>query len=256
MKLLLIDAGNTKLKWCCEDTASQELVARGADGYVGAADAIITAINQKVGKPDKVGISCVKSIPFKVELVDAVSRVWGITPFVASVESVAHGIRCSYEDPARMGVDRWLAMIAVRYRFRGCFCVVDSGSATTFDWVSSNGEHLGGFIVAGLRLSISALLAGTDQVIVDYDKLSGADPLPGKSTTDAVYHGALFSCLSQVKEAYQYLLSVQDTGEVRMVLAGGDAQLLSSHLTEIPHEIASDLVFEGLKVMLDLKEGR
>ena len=252
MKLLLIDAGNSQLKWRCEESLTGELLSRGVIGYVATAEDIITEINQKVGKPEQVGISCVKSASFKACLVDAAVSVWRIEPFVATVNAVDCGLRCSYQDPSRLGIDRWLAMIAVRHRCNGSFCVVDSGSATTFDWVSSQGDHLGGYIVAGLRLSVSALLAGTDQVLVESDKLSAALPVPGKGTTDAVYNGALFAFLAQVKEAYQYLLSVKDGAEACMVLAGGDAALLSSHL-KVPHEVVNDLVFEGLKVMLENK---
>ncbi|MDX1695326.1 MAG: type III pantothenate kinase [Ketobacteraceae bacterium] len=247
MAALLIDVGNTNFKWRWQ---TSDATLEGAGSSREPCTDAIARLAADIGAPERVGLACVKSQQYQEAMLDALRQHFAVEPFVARVSGAACGLVNSYQDPARMGIDRWLAMIGVRHGFEGAFCVMDCGSAVTADWVSETGQHLGGFILAGLRLSVGALLAGTDQVIVDYDKLEHADILPGASTTDAVYNGALFSLVAQVRSAYQHLQRIAGDGASQLVLTGGDAHLLARHL-DCPCRIVGGLVFEGLEVMMN-----
>ena len=61
------------------------------------------------------------------------------------------GVRCAYADPARLGVDRWVAVLAAYHAAHGAACVLDAGTAVTFDAVAADGRHLGGLIFPGAR---------------------------------------------------------------------------------------------------------
>lgn len=247
MSDLLIDIGNTHFKWLLRGgEQAQRGVGSSGEDY----DDAIGLLAASLGEVDRVGVACVKSQVYQQAMVAALQRHFGVEPFVACVSSDACGVVNSYTDPARMGVDRWLAMIAARQRAAGAFCVVDCGSAVTFDWVGRNGRHIGGYIVAGLRLAVSSLLSGTDQVIVDYDGLVDGRPEPGRNTTDAVYNGAVFSLVAQVEAAHQSLCRLAGQSSAQLVLTGGDAGLVSRFLG-CEAEVVDDLVFEGLEVMMN-----
>src|SRR3546814_5490867 len=61
-----------------------------------------------------------------------------------------HGLRNAYREPERLGVDRWLAMIAAWHTHRGAACIANAGTALTVDVIDAQGQHLGGIIAAGL----------------------------------------------------------------------------------------------------------
>ncbi|MCG8672343.1 MAG: type III pantothenate kinase [Pseudomonadales bacterium] len=243
MGLLLFDVGNTQIKWRFLDGDS---VLRGVGSSLEGQRDWLSGLARRFSGVTGVAISCVKSAEYRAALVEDVRQLLGLDPYIAEVESRAFGLSCSYEDPSRMGVDRWLAMISAKEAFDGAFCVIDCGSAVTIDWVSVDGRHEGGFILAGLRLSIEALLGGTDQVVVDFDNLAAATTEPGVSTTEAVYHGALFGLLAQVEAAYAKLLVMAGDDDSNLILTGGDAKLLSEKLN-VPHRLVDDLVFDGLR---------
>ena len=247
MSDLLIDIGNTNFKWCLRRGGES---TEGAESSGESYETAIARLAKTLAAPRRIGLACVKSDVYQQEMLEALRRHFALEPFVARVSSGDCGLINSYQDPSRMGVDRWLAMIGVRQFVADAFCVVDCGSAVTIDWVAASGQHLGGFILAGLRLSVKSLLAGTDQVVVDYDKLGTADIVPGACTTDAVYNGALFALVAQVEAAYQHLLKVAEGGACHLIVTGGDAGLVSENLS-CPHLIRRGLVFDGLEVMMN-----
>ena len=59
-------------------------------------------------------------------------------------------LRNGYDEPTRLGTDRWAAMIGARAHYRGALCVIDSGTATTVDLIDAEGQHLGGAILPGV----------------------------------------------------------------------------------------------------------
>ena len=251
MGMLYFDVGNTQIKWLYE-TANGTEYGFAPSEKIGAS--WLVDLERLVEAPGGIAISCVKSPDYQSKLVGLLKGVYGVDPYVAQVEKAACGMVCSYEDPRRMGVDRWLAMISVRSQVEGAFCVIDCGSAVTFDWVNAEGVHLGGFILSGLKLSVKALLEGTDQVIVDFDRLQYAGIEPGKDTTDAVYNGAVFGLVSQVEAAYEKLQKLAVNGKSTLILTGGDAKLLSDKLNA-PHQLVDKLVFDGLKTVYAASKG-
>jgi type III pantothenate kinase len=108
------------------------------------------------------------------------------------------GIRNGYRRPHQLGVDRLLAMVAVRAQGEGAFCVVDCGTAVTIDLVDAAGVHQGGLILPGERLARDCLLAGTS-IPRDGDIEAGASL--GRDTATAVSLGARYAAASTVERA-------------------------------------------------------
>ncbi|OUS30807.1 hypothetical protein A9Q99_05415 [Gammaproteobacteria bacterium 45_16_T64] len=246
MSLVYFDVGNTRAKWSLVDGGESVfgVLSLGSESPDVEAMLAITRTARKVM------ISSVKDPCAIVQLTTAISEAWGVEASFACTRPEQRGLICSYEDPSRLGVDRWLAMLAGRDRVAGAFCVIDCGSAVTIDVVASDGAHIGGYILPGLQLGVSALLGGTDQVIVDCDNFAIASLEFGRNTTDAVYNGALFGLKSSVEAALSQALLVVDTGPCSLLLTGGDGALLSG-LIHPESVYIENLVLDGLKLYFD-----
>jgi type III pantothenate kinase len=157
-------------------------------------------------------------------------------------------VRCAYSDPARLGVDRWVAVLAAFHAARGAACVLSAGTAVTFDAVDAAGRHLGGLILAGPRLAADALERHTSNIGATAP--AGAAPsglgLLGKSTDTAVAHGtmlALAAALDRAVRTVDAALGVRS----KVYVTGGDGPQLRAWL-ETEAELRADLVLEGLSL--------
>ena len=140
-----------------------------------------------------------------------------------------------------MGVDRWLAMVAVSSRFSDRCCIVDAGTALTIDFVSSDGTHEGGYIIPGRELMERALLGHTDRVRFSEDLSHGLGP--GKSTAEAVRNGVALAQAGAVRLALESALLEPP----RLIFTGGGGELLKTLVGKGGHFLP-DIVFEGLSL--------
>jgi len=167
---------------------------------------------------------------------------WGVTPWFARSTAQCGAVRNSYREPARMGVDRWLAMLAAWQRAQGRVWVVDAGSALTLDLLSDSGGHEGGYIIPGPALMERALLQDTDRV--RFAEEAGYDLAPGASTAEAVRHGIALA------QAGALALALDRAGPAppRLLFCGGWGRTLMG-LLDRGGEYLPDLVFEGLEIL-------
>lgn len=240
MSTLYLDFGNTRIKW---------KQGSGAAGLLGS-----LAYEQFEGwLPRQVEAHSVRDIVFASVLGDQRQRVLSelMTRLPVSVKrcvvtAEALGVRCAYQDLERLGIDRWLAVLAAWVQTGGACLVVDLGTAATLDLVDDGGRHQGGYIVCGLQLALTGLLAGTDNIRPDPAGFGEATLAPGVNTAQAVYHGALLGMVGLIETSYQKLL--KSSPKAKLILAGGDAALVGSHLV-CPHECVGELVFDGMQLL-------
>ena len=150
------------------------------------------------------------------------------------------GLSNSYEDVHKMGVDRWLAMLAAWSKFPDqSHIVIDAGTALTLDVIDEFGRHVGGYICPGFSLMKSSLLGGTKRVMAEGDWQIGR--ALGNSTQDCVDHGVqdMVACWLEHHRALQ--------PNARIWVTGGDGQRLVSLLAE-PVLFEADLVLDGLQI--------
>ena len=239
---LQMDVGNSSAKWrLVRDGA---VVTRG--DYRPDDTASRAALLACTDHLDELWVSSVAGPEQESALQSLVMERWTVEPWFARTAAATAELRNSYAEPARMGVDRWLAMLGARGRHSGRLCVVDAGSALTIDLVSAAGEHEGGYIIPGPALMERALLLDTDRVRFAED--ADYTLAPGTSTAEAVRHGIALAQAGAVSMALEQL-----TGSAPALLfCGGGGEALMQ-LLERGGQWAPELVFEGLEVMAALR---
>lgn len=236
MATLLIDRGNTCLKW--QLLEATECIQKGIANKDDDLNTVFFELDRK--RTSIVWVSSVANALFEKELQqwagqNNISKV----NFVRS-EASAFGLKNVYADPAQLGVDRWLAMLGARKMYPGLLCVVDCGTACTLDLINDDGTHLGGYIVPGMSLMAKSLLSNTQRIVVDENQKAG---FLGENTSQAVLLGVQQSLKGFIQ---QTLLDVDAkyNAPAKLILTGGDCGNLA---LDMICEYEPDLVFKGLQ---------
>jgi len=239
--ILEIDAGNTFIKWRYREGARSVASGRWLTHEFAPAN-----LRDCAEVPQQVLAGSVAGAAFEQALSDAVASVWGVPVRFARTVEMAAGVRNSYADPARMGVDRWLVMLAAWQRCGQACCIVDCGSAITVDLLGAEGEHRGGYILPGLRLMRQVLTGSTAGILVDRD-IEAFSVEPGRDTSSAVVHGTnlMFSSLAKM---LPHWLEQQQAG-APLFVTGGDGALFCELMGM--GELVPDLVMDGLRWALE-----
>ncbi len=236
-RCLLIDQGNTRLK----------LAWRQAEGFesVITVEDIDTAVQAVAQTPQQVWLSSVAQPSLRARLVESIEANWGCPCITVSVTAFQHHQPTQY-DQQQLGVDRWLALLACRFRRHLPCVVVDCGTAITVDLLDDNGVHSGGYILPGLALMREALLQGTAIPEPSDSKL--AVP-PARDTATAIHLGGRLSVVAMIERQLALL-----GPHAQLFLGGGDARELSSLLT-VQHAMVEQMVLLGLARLSLLEEG-
>lgn len=235
---LQLDVGNSSAKWRLVRGGTVIATGRYRIGDSGSQALLLNCTDTL----DEIWISSVAAPTAEQQLAALLGARWGVAPWFARAEAHTAGLRNSYADASRMGVDRWLAMLGARQREPGRLCVVDAGSALTIDIVSATGQHEGGYIIPGPALMERALLLDTDRV--RFDEQIDYALAPGTFTAEAVRHGIALAQVGAVALA----LEQAGDGPVALFYCGGAGETLM-RLGQRGGLWAPDLVFEGLAVM-------
>jgi type III pantothenate kinase len=239
---LLIDIGNTNLKW------SVGLPGAGGDPQVvrhyGGLPIDLHAAWEGLPPPDRVLVSNVGGDKLARAIELACGSYWKRTPVFARTEPSAHGVTIAYAVPERLGVDRWLALIAARRACEGPVLIVDAGTAVTCDLLLGDGRHLGGLILPGVEMMRDGLLKGTHIPRAEPEE---ADEPWAADTGSAVAAGSIQAPAALAERLYDRL--ADQTGAVpTLVLTGGDAARLRPAIHR-PLVLHPDLVLQGLALL-------
>lgn len=240
MTRLLLDVGNSRLKWQVIDgrVPTAGSVVHGGDPATAFAALPVPAslrgctawVADVTGAEHRAGLLRIARQRFDMDLC------------FATVRAEYGGLKVAYADPSRLGVDRWLQMLALWHEQPGAFVVASAGTALTFDAVDASGQHQGGVIAAGLLTSRLAVLGATRFDVQSTDE-AYSDGL-GLDTESCVRQGALHSCAGLLER-----LAARHANEgTRRVIGGGDAPCLISHL-QGPWQLRTDLIFAGLEII-------
>lgn len=242
--MFLLDIGNSRLKWAT--TNGDGLSAFG--NYLYQKSGLAGDLNrlwQSLPQPDQVWISSVSDDATGRQAEQWILENWKCKPRHAKVSPAACGVTNSYPDPARLGIDRWLALIAAWNKFRSAACIIDCGTAVTVDVLDSHGKHTGGLILPGISLMQKSVFNAT---AIKGTRHADADAVAtlANNTEEAVIAGCRLA-VAGLAERVSRDLQEQYDNSVYTVLTGGDAETIGKILAiDYIHE--PHLVLEGLAV--------
>ena len=234
MKVLAVDAGNTRIKWGWHDGAGW----RGRAAVPTDRARGLKAAFARLPRCDVVVVSNVAGAAVRRLLRTALPRA-ARTYWIKGARAQC-GIKNRYANPRQLGSDRWAALIGARRRYRGPLVVVNAGTALTADALAADGVFLGGVIVPGLALMRAALAGNTAAL----KRRPGKVARFPRTTGDAVVSGSVHALAGAVERVARNL-ERRARRKPLCVLSGGDAALLAPRLN-CAVRVVDNLVLEGL----------
>lgn len=247
--ILELDCGNSFIKWRVTRVSGAQVVA---GGVVGADQDLLDAVAAVEGLALRhCRLVSVRTEEETAKLVAAIHQRFAVQAICAAPALELAGVRNGYEEYQRLGLDRWLAVLGAFHLAHAACVVIDLGTAATSDFVTAEGEHLGGFICPGMPLMRGQLRTHTRRI--RYDDLSAEKAMsamaPGRNTVEAVERGCALMLrgfvLTQIEHARMHLGQ-----DFRVFLTGGDADLVRDVVQGA--QIVPDLVFIGLAMACPL----
>lgn len=249
MPFLVIDIGNTRLKWglYVEPTPNAELLAHGAV-VLEDIDGLWQRHWRNLPRSPDAMLGCVvagEAIKRRVE--EQLIQGWGLSPQWVSSSAQAGGVVNGYEHPQRLGSDRWAAIIGARRRAMQHdvanpppVLAVMVGTAVTVDAVDADGRFLGGLILPGFGLMYRALESGTAGLKVPTGEVRDFPT----NTSDALMSGGTDAIAGAIERSLRRLR--QRTGREPLLIMSGGAVSRLAHVEEFQAVVAENLIFEGL----------
>ncbi len=192
---------------------------------------------------------CISSVvpPVTPRLEQACRQYLNQTPLVVDTTTKT-GIKNLYDDPNAVGADRIVDAVATMQLYGAPACIVDFGTATTFNALNAAGEYLGGAIFAGVRIAADALVQRTSKLLrVDIHRPPN---VIGRNTTHSIQSGFLFGYVALVEGMIARFR--QELGpEMKVVATGGLADLIAPETNSI--DILDPwLTLHGLRIIWDM----
>lgn len=203
-------------------------------------------------KPGDLNGICLASVvpPLTGNVVEACQRYLELEPLVVG-PGVETGVRILYEDPSAVGADRIVDAAAVHRLYGGPACVVDFGTATTFDAITREGDYLGGAIAPGIGIAAEALFQRTAKL--PRVSLQRPPAAIGRNTTHAMQAGLLFGYVGLVEGMVARFR--QELGaDTKVIATGGLAEIVARE-TPVLEIIAPWLTLDGLRIIWEMNRG-
>ena len=187
--------------------------------------------------------------PLTDKISEACRNFLGIDPVIFH-HSMKTGITIAYDNPSTIGADRLVDAAAAKVLHSLPACIVDFGTATTFDAVSRDGEYLGGAIAPGIGIAADALFERTAQL----PKVNLAIPpsVIGKNTVHAMQSGLVFGYVGLTEGMITRMK--KELGEDTIIIAtGGLATLVAEQVPSID-VIAPWLTLDGIRIIWEMNQ--
>lgn len=202
----------------------------------------------------QMSVSCV--VPrILTELNRMGKKYFDIEPFIID-SNVITDLKINYDYPKEIGADRIANSVAAKDIYGYPAIVVDFGTATTFDILSSEGEYIGGIIAPGIEISSEALFNYAAKLSkVD---LSWPSSVIGKNSYDGIRSGILYGFLGQadflIEKIIQEVKTYDKGFDPEVIATGGLASVVVSKSKYIKiHD--PDLTLKGLRILIDKNSG-
>lgn len=151
-----------------------------------------------------------------------------------------------YETPQTLGQDRLAAAVGAKSLCPNeNLLIIDVGSAITYDFVTAEGEYIGGNIAPGLKMRFTMLQRMTKKLpLVEVDE-NELIPLFGKNTRDAIAAGVIRGVAYEVKG---YMRTLKEKMQhVQTFITGG-------HAPYVLRNVRMDMNYEKNLVLIGLNQ--
>jgi type III pantothenate kinase len=251
--LLTIDIGNTNVTMGVYNKKDLQVtwrmetnIHRMPDEY---AVILMNLLNQKnMSMTNVTEVSLCSVVPPLIPTFEELFRKYfHIEPLIIG-PGVKTGVRIRLDNPKEAGADRIVHAAAAHHLYGGPIIVVDMGTATTFDTVSKEGDHLGGAIAPGIATSAEALFARAAQLY--RIQLVSPKHAIGTSTVTALQSGIIFGYVGLVEGIVSRIQS-ELSEKAKVIATGGNVDLIVKE-TRIIDVVNPDLVLEGLRLIYEM----
>jgi len=251
--LLTIDVGNTNVTWGVFDGENLRATCRVATVHDRMPDEygilLVQLLQHRQIQPaDVSGVAIASVVPTLTHIFRQVSRDYiGPEPLIVDA-GVRTGVRIRYENPRDVGADRVVDCAAVQARYGGPACVVDFGTATTFDAISREGDYLGGAIAPGIEIAAEALFSRASKLY----RVEIAPParVIGTNTVTALQSGIFLGYVALVEGLVARFRS-ELGDDMKVIATGGLAATVARETPSIQH-VDPWLTLEGLRIVYNL----
>jgi type III pantothenate kinase len=252
MRVLLVDIGNTRIKWARFDgkrLGTRRAAVHSAWHSADYARRLFGSARLLEGML----VASVAGAPVDRRLAAAARRA-GVPARFVTVPRRAAGVTVGYLEPWRLGVDRFVAAVGAHNLFKGvATCVVGVGTAMTIDLITAAGRQRGGVIIPAPGLMVDTLLKNTHGIRRRaHGGASGATGLFGRSTRAAIVQGSRYAAAATIDRAVEEASTLLGRRPL-VVMTGGEAPavrpLVRSSCVGVP-----DLVLRGLAVLSQLPQ--
>jgi type III pantothenate kinase len=192
------------------------------------------------------GIGVTSSVPQVTTSLRQMADRWFDVPYVVLEPGVRSGMPILYDNPKEVGADRIANAVGAYDLYGGPCIVVDLGTATTFDVISSDGEYLGGAIAPGIAISMDALFHHA--AALRSAELVEPRNVVGKSTVESIQSGVLYGYVAQVDGMCHRIIA--ELGQATVVVTGGLSEVIAP-LSEMIQHREPWLTLHGLRLVYE-----
>ena len=200
--------------------------------------------------PEVTGIAMASVVPPLTGVFAELSRSYfDLDPLVVDA-GVRTGVRIRTDNPREVGADRVVNAAAAHRLYGGPACIVDFGTATTFDAVSAEGDYLGGAIAPGITIAAEALFAHTAK-LPRIDLIRPPRAI-GSNTVHSMQSGLLFGYVGLVEGLVARFRA--ELGPTMKVIATGGLAELVARETRVIDILAPWLTLDGLRLIWEMNK--
>src|SRR5437764_8616004 len=254
--LLAVDVGNTNLVFALVDKGEIRARWRIATDPRRTADQYSVWLHQLLELEgftrDKVNAVIIGTVvPRALHNLEVLSqKYFRKTPIVAGQGTAQWPLQLDVDEPQNVGADRALNAIAAHAKYPGDLLIIDFGTATTFDVVSSSGAYAGGIIAPGINLSLDALVNAAAKLPRIAIEAPDSDSVIGRTTESQMIIGIYWGYVAMI-EGLTERIKFELGRPVTVIATGGLATLFDEH-TQVFDAIEPDLTIQGLDLLYDM----
>ena len=261
---LLIDIGNTRIKWMClshEELITSGHYSRAFTHHQNFSIAVEECFGVDSDFEKQLSSSKLANVVVKDVVVsnvagksaaDALTELsvqqWQVKPFYVEVTRELAGVYNDYEELSELGVDRWVAVIGARQYFsEGNVIVINCGTAITVDLLGEDNHFKGGAILPGFELAAKALSQADGIAKIEPSTILEAI---GTSTQECVKLGIIAACVGGVEFIIHKLQSQSGFSQANLLLSGGAAPLFLD-ASQLECEYDANVIMRGLNRIIE-----